>query len=328
MKIEKLPSGSYRARKTYKKKTYTIVLPYKPTEKELTIMFAEKFTNSNSDKKAGGTFLHYANRYIESRNSVTSPATVRTYKGKIKQLSDHFKALNLYDITEEDVQYEINDFFKTHAPKTTRDLNGFIMAVLNKYRKGLAWSIKLPDLEEEDEYVPENKDIKKILKHAEGTRYSIPFQLGVLGLRRAEICALTMDDIEDGWLHINKDVAYLDGEWILKHTPKTSASNRSFELPKDLLDEINEAGVIFDGHPNALNKAIHRYQKKLGLQEFKFHLLRSYFVSYCHSKGIPDLYIQDMGGWETDRCLKKHYKKKLRSETNKAMKKITRNILS
>ena len=34
MKIEKLPSGSYRVRKMYKGKTYTVVFDYKPTQKE------------------------------------------------------------------------------------------------------------------------------------------------------------------------------------------------------------------------------------------------------------------------------------------------------
>ena len=33
MKIEKLPSGSYRIRKMYKGKTYTVIFDYKPTQK-------------------------------------------------------------------------------------------------------------------------------------------------------------------------------------------------------------------------------------------------------------------------------------------------------
>ena len=34
MKLEKLPSGSYRIRKMYKGQTYTIVFEHKPTQKE------------------------------------------------------------------------------------------------------------------------------------------------------------------------------------------------------------------------------------------------------------------------------------------------------
>lgn len=49
MKIEKLPSGSYRIRKTYKKKLYTVITDYKPTNKEaiqlgsLTVEYQEKY---------------------------------------------------------------------------------------------------------------------------------------------------------------------------------------------------------------------------------------------------------------------------------------------
>lgn len=42
MKIEKLPSGSYRIRKMYKGKTYAVITDYKPTQKEaITLMAAE-----------------------------------------------------------------------------------------------------------------------------------------------------------------------------------------------------------------------------------------------------------------------------------------------
>ena len=42
MKIEKLPSGSYRIRKMYKGITYTVVTDYKPTQKEaLQLLAAE-----------------------------------------------------------------------------------------------------------------------------------------------------------------------------------------------------------------------------------------------------------------------------------------------
>ena len=34
MKIERLPSGSYRIRKMYKGKIYSVITDYKPTQKE------------------------------------------------------------------------------------------------------------------------------------------------------------------------------------------------------------------------------------------------------------------------------------------------------
>lgn len=328
MKLEKLPSGSYRARKMYKGKTYTVTLPYKPTDKELMIMFAEKMQESNDNLTVGGTFLHYANKYIESRTNVVSPSTIRTYNIKIDQLTDTFKSKNIQDITADDVQKEINLFAKDHAPKTTKTLHGFISSVLNAYRPNLRLNTTLPTNKPKTEYEPNSKEIKALLKHAENTIYSIPFQLGVLGLRRGEICALSINDLNGNELTINKTVVYSDGKWITKDTPKTESSNRIIYIPDSLCDEIKTAGYIYNGHPNALNKAIHRYQKTLGIQEFKFHALRSYFASYAHTLGIPDKDIMAMGGWKTDSIMKSVYRKTMEESRQKSMLKLSKKILS
>lgn len=326
MKIEKLPSGSYRIRKTYKKKTYTIVLPYKPSDKEIVMLFAEKFQDQ-SESTSSGTFIHYAKKYVEARSNVISQATIRTYNLKIKQISDHFGALNLYDITSDDVQKEINRFSKDHSPKTSKTLYGFIASVLKAYRPNLQLRITLPMLIRKSEYEPNTEEIKALLKHAKGTRYSIPFQLGVLGLRRGEICALELSDLDGNALTISKDLVY-NGSWIVDNKPKTEASYRTIYLPDSLVEEIRTAGTIYDGHPNALNKAIHRYQKALGIQEFKFHCLRSYFASYAHSLGISDQDIMSMGGWATDHVMKSVYRKTLEDSRAKSMLKISSTILS
>ena len=94
------------------------------------------------------------------------------------------------------------------------------------------------------------------------------------------------------------------------------------------MNEIKEKGYIFKGHPNALNKAIHRTQASLGIQEFKFHALRSYFASYAHTLGIPDKDIMTMGGWKTDEVMKRVYRKAMAESTQKSMKKLSSKILS
>ena len=151
--------------------------------------------------------------------------------------------------------------------------------------------------------------------------------MGVLGLRRGEICALSIDDLSNNMIHIHRDLVYNDRKWILKETPKTEASNRTIAIPDSLAKEIQSQGFIYEGHPNALNKAIHRAQKELGIQEFKFHALRSYFASYAHSLGIPDKDIMYIGDWETDSVMKSNYRKAMQESTKKSMSKIMQNII-
>lgn len=325
MKIESLPSGSYRARKTYKGKTYCITFDHKPTDKEITIAFAKKM---ESDVSLHGTFEEYANKYIANRSHVISPATVRTYNTKIKQLSKSFKQKQINKITTEDVQIEINLFSADHEPKTTQSLHGFISAVLKEYRPNLALRTKLPPKINKEQYEPSNDDIKRILEAVKGTQYSVPFQLGVLGCRRAEICALEIGDLSGNELRIHRSKVYLDGKWIVKETPKTDESNRTIYLPDHLVKEINEQGYIYKNYPASLYKGIQATQKKLGIPRFKFHALRSYFASYAHSLGIPDADIMSIGGWKTDTVMKKIYRKSIEESKQESMNKISSSLFS
>ena len=98
-KLEQLPSGSYRVRKTANGKTYRVTFDHKPTDREALIALAEVMQEEAPREK--GTFGTYAERYIESKRNILSPASVRTYYGLIDRISDRLKNTNLYDITQE-----------------------------------------------------------------------------------------------------------------------------------------------------------------------------------------------------------------------------------
>lgn len=322
MKLEQLPSGSYRVRKMVNGVLYRVTFDHKPSQKEITLALAEVIQDEGTQK---GSFYKYAQDYIKSKKGVLSPATIRTYTIKLDQLSDSFKNENIFDIDSNKVQREISFFSMTHAPKTTKTLYGFISSVLTAYRPSLKLRVTLPQNIAKEQYEPKNEDIKLLLKHVENTPYSVPFQLGILGCRRGEICAASIDDLDGNNLWIHKSKVY-DGKWIIKESPKTDASNRIVPLPDSLADQIRKQGYIYNNHPNALNKAIHRYQKQLGIPQFKFHALRSYFASYAHSLGIPDADIMAIGGWETDHIMKRVYRKSLEESKRQSMNIITENL--
>ena len=322
MKAEILPSGSYRIKKVVKGVTYRVTFDHKPSQKEIALALAEKIQDEGV---RNGSFYKYAKEYIQNKKGVVSPATIRTYNTKLDQLSEGFRNENIYEIDSNKVQSEISLFAEDHAPKTTKTLYGFISSVLTAYRPSLKLRVTLPQNIVKKEYEPTNEDIKKLLEHAKNTAYSVPFQLGILGCRRAEICAASIDDLDGNKLWIHRAKVY-NGKWTIKESPKTDASNRIILLPDSLADQIRKQGYIYDGHPNALNKAIHRYQKKLGIPDFKFHALRSYFASYAHSLGIPDADIMAIGGWETDHIMKKVYRKSMEESKKHSMDIITRNL--
>ena len=321
MKIEK-HGNKYRVRKMYKGKTYTVDFNHEPTDKEVTIALAQKLAEGSTIKS--GSFEEYANLYMTNRDNVTSPNTLRTYNTKLNQLSDKFKSKNIQNITGDDVQAEINLLAKTYEPKTVATTHGFISSVLREYRPYLRLNTKLPQAIKKEKYTPSNEDIKRILNEVEGTRYEIPFTLGVWGCRVGEICSLTIEDLKGNDLYIHRNLALDTGNsWVLKENPKTDESNRILPLSEDLAEKIREQGYIYDGHPNALNKAIHRIQKRLDIQPFPFHALRHYFASYAHSIGIPDADIMSIGGWKTDHVMKRVYRETIEESKRKSLVKLT-----
>ena len=67
MKMEKLPSGSYRIRKTY-----TVIVDHKPTQKETIELMADAMQGVNVAAHSM-TLKQAANHYIDLKRSVLSP---------------------------------------------------------------------------------------------------------------------------------------------------------------------------------------------------------------------------------------------------------------
>lgn len=307
MKIEKLKSGSYRIRKMYKGVAYSVVTDYKPTQREA-IKLMDQEMDKTQNKKIRMSFEEASSRYIESRSNVISPSTIRGYQSIVRNLSDKFKRLIITDITNLDVQTEINTYSATHSPKTTSNACGYITAVLGMYCPNLILKIKLPQKIKKDPYIPTDNDIKKILDAAYGTQYYIPLILATFGLRRSEICALTIDDLDGNILTINKAKISDDhGEWHIK-TTKTPESTRKLYIPDSIADQIRDQGYIYNGHPNSIICFLSRTEKALGMKHFSLHKFRHYYASTASSLGVPDAYIMQAGGWKTDHVLKSVYR--------------------
>ena len=277
MKIEKLPSGSYRIRKMYKGQTYTVIFEYKPTQKEaMQAMAAELGKVKGDGKQAHMTFQAAASQYIESKRNILSPSTIRGYAAIISQLPKPFMEKNIHDITALDVQAEINHVAKRCSPKTTRNYHGFLSAVLGTFCPNLKLHTTLPQKVKNEPYIPSRDDIRKILDCAQETQFEIPIILACYGLRRSEICALTPNDIEGDTLNINKaKVQNEDGKWITK-TTKTVTSTRKIIIPAELADKIRKQGYVYRGHPNSITCFLFKTQDALGIPRFSIHKLRHY----------------------------------------------------
>lgn len=308
MKIEKLPSGSYRIRKMYKGKTYTVVTDYKPTQKEALQLLSAEFDKVPSSVHVHMTFEEAASKYMDVKGNVLSPSSINGYRSVLRNLSENFKTMNIGDITAVDIQKEINDYSVDRSPKTVRNAHGFISAILGMFRPDFNISTTLPQKRKTEEYIPSDDDVKRILQYARGGRYEIPLILATFGLRRSEICALTLNDLNGNILTISKALVVNENkEFVLKST-KTTEGTRQIYLPDYLVKLINQNGKIYDGFPGNILRYLSRAQDALGIKHFRLHALRHYYASMSHSLGIPDSYIMQAGGWKSDSTLKHVYR--------------------
>lgn len=325
MRIEKLPSGSYRIRKTYKGKTYSIVTEYKPTQREAIQLMAEELSAAE-ERSRRMTFEHAAEDYIASKENVLSPSTVREYKGTLSRISEKFRRLYINDITQLDIQTEINRFARDLSPKTVRNYHAFISSVLSIFRPNMKLSTTLPQKIKNNPYIPSEEDIKKILRYVEGSPYEVAFLLACYGLRRSEICALTIDDLEDDILHINKALVMDEQkQWVIK-TTKTTASTRDIIIPDYIIQKIQAQGYIYNGHPNSLTDYLFRIQKKLDIPRFSIHKFRHFFASKLSAMNVPEADIMLYGGWETDYVMKNVYRHSLEDKNKDAQRRASEKL--
>lgn len=321
MKIEKLPSGSYRVRITEKGKTYSVVTPHKPTDREAWKLLQDKINNKITQNLS---FKDAAEQYNSAKKNVLSPRTIREYSLYIERLPGHFTALNLYDMNQLDIQQCINEISQTRSAKTVRCLHGYISAVLGMFRPDFILHTSLPQKIEKEIYIPTTDDIKKILDYAKDheTVYLVPIWLGCLSLRRSEICALTIDDLDGTTLTINKALVQDSNKnWIVK-TTKTTKSSRIITLPQELADLIRAQGYVFNGCPGQISKCLKRIQKKLNMPEFSLHKTRHYFASRMIDAGYDMKTIEEWGGWAGSETLSKVYQHSLKMKQEEEKKKI------
>lgn len=320
--VEKLSSGSYRYRKMVEGERIYFTFDHKPSEREITLRLAERMTDNGKKD----TLRHCIADYISTRESILSPSSIRTYNNFKNIIGKNLLDKDIYCITQTDIQREINRYATDHSPKSVRSLHGFISSVLSVYRPQFVLRTSLPRNDVKPRFRPNTEQIKAILNATEGTALNVCIQLGILSLRRGEICALTLSDLDGNELHINKTMVY-NKKWIVKETPKTEESNRTIIIPDALAEEIRDRGYIFNLSPQKLNDHLHKVTDELGIPRFRFHDLRSYFASYASTLNIPEADIMKMGGWKSDFVFKRIYRESLDESYKESAKRISDSIL-
>lgn len=308
MKVEKLPSGSYRIRKQINGKNIHITFNRKPSEKDI-LLALQEYIDGTPVPRDILIFSNAAKQYVEMRENVLSPKTAKEYLGIPDRLSESFALKNVYDITSNDVQIEVNRLAEKRSPKTVKNYSSFITSVIKTFNRKYAGEVTLPQQVISDPYIPTDEEVVKFLNYIkeERPKYYILVVLASYGLRRSEIMAISADDLEGNTLHITKGkVEDRNNNWVIK-VNKTPKSRRSIEIPQDIADAIRENQYAFNYHPGDISKIINTACKKLGIRKFTLHKLRHYFASKLLSENVDVMTIAKLGGWSSPGMIYNRY---------------------
>lgn len=332
---KKLKSGNYRVR-IYVGKNADGKPQYKsftaPTKKEAEFAAAQ-YAHTNVDICRSDLLLKQAvERYIKSKENVLSPSTIRGYYAILRNYLPDLMEMRLKKLNTEIVQEQFNVFAKDHSPKTCRNAHGLISAVLKINRPDLQLNTTLPQREKKGIYVPDEQEVKHILRLVKGTNLEIPFVLATqCGLRASEIAALTKNDITAEYVKIRQAaVLGTDNKEHLKK-PKSYAGYRKIPITEELSELIlskcsDNNRVVTQKAINICNNWI-KFRKKHGLpDDLNFHALRHHYASKCLLMGIPQKYIAELMGHNSLDMIEKVYQHTFPSAMEIYTEKIRDNI--
>lgn len=299
MKPRKLPSGSWNVRVMIGGQSYS----FTHSDKKTVMRMASDFADEYRRKMDNPTLLERMREYVAENEERLSPSTVRSYNGMIRMIEERSPCIankRLSAITEQDVSDIVRPL---RTLKTKRNYVNFIHACTGKSAG------KLTGVSSKRVHVPTELEVKGLLQIFRNTELEVPIMLAAYGgLRRGEICALRMSDIDGDFVHVSRAVVRnQSGAWVTKD-PKTASSVRSVLLPHFVIERIQAQGYITHLLPSQVSNRFWKKQRNLGIPLYCFHSLRHFHASYLHYLNIPDAYIQKRGGWANASTLQNIYR--------------------
>ena len=319
---KKLPSGKWRAQGFYRDETGKVHRPsfVASTKAEAARMVAE-WQAGKSMEPSDMAVKDCIERFISSREAVLSPSTIRGYRAMQKKFYGKIEHIRIQSLTSEDLQAYISNFGINHSPKSVRNAYALLSSSLSMFTDK-KYRVTLPQKIEYMRIMPTDDDVRTLMEQANQHLRKAIALAAVGTLREGEVCALRYKDIDRtrNTIHVHSDmVKDQHGKWVIRPCPKTSSSDRYIPLPQQVIDLLGDGEpeeLVYGRTPAAINQGFNRLRARVGLK-CRYHDLRSYAASIMHALNIPDQYIQERGGWETDTILKSVYRNTLSDQSVK-----------
>lgn len=319
----RLPSGNWFIQLSVNGKRISVT---EPTEKACIAraMAIKEELLEPVDRSQKPTLSAAIDRYIESRQNVLSPATIRGYRTiqRNRFKSAMGRPVNAYD--EKGWQRLVNQEAKIVSAKTLENAWGLVSSVIQE-ETGNRYSVSLPQVVSEPREYLEPEQIQEFISAVENTKYTIPALLALCSLRRSEIMALTWKDIDldKGLIHVRGAVVPDENnKMVKKKENKNTTSRRTVPIMIPQLAEALKAveykeGDVVRMHPSSAARGVNAICEKVGLPLVGMHGLRHSFASLAYHLKMPEKVAMEIGGWADDATMRRIYTHVAKSDIRK-----------
>ena len=316
VKIERLPSGSYRARVHLGGGKYKSITGKDKKDVQLRAAQLEADLTSQKPDKPDPMILSEAiENYIKLKKDILSPSTITGYHSIKKNYLQSIMNEDIYSLNQVKIQNAVNEMAASYAPKTVKNSYNLLTKILKTYRPELVLNVTLPTMYQEEVQIPREEDMKKLFKYFYGTPGEVPFALAsCCALRASEIMGLTWDkvDFESETMMIDTAIVFTEDGYVKKGA-KSRAGKRRIKIFPTVTEILKRHRNDGDGihvstiTSNGLYRRLCTAQEKLGIEHFKLHALRHYAVSVMLSLDIPIKNIAEYVGHADNKMINRVY---------------------
>lgn len=221
---------------------------------------AEAYINQTKSHILNGTYIEpnkmtvsqALDEWLETQVKPTlAPATVKSYQYNIKNhIRPALGNIQLQKLTAMQIQNFLNALDK-EKNLSHRSMK-YICDNLHSCLKYFTFKKMLSTNECDFVKVPKKKqkpissfysidEIKTLMQAVQNDRLRPVVYLGLMSLRRSEMCALTWSDIDfqNNVISVNKNLVYINGEYIIGDC-KTESSKRQIQVPPTIINLLGE----------------------------------------------------------------------------------------
>lgn len=340
--IEKRGENKYRLKYMYKgiRHSKTISCTEKQVQKELNRFIIDIEDNEAKFQATKYNFSKFADEFLESyvRNNLR-PRTYDYYKYLIEsRLKKWFGNKDITVIKRADIMDFLNNYSKDLEKSTLRKYRNCIITMFNYAKKkeyiqiNVAEKIDIPNGKkvEKKENCYTYSQLQILLKELETEkeeRKMFVIIAMMTGLRREEICPLTINDIDltNNLIYINKAMIESKEYGVLITDTKNISSVRVVDMPdslskilKDYINTIN-GERLFHVLPDTMTSWFYKFVKRKRLPHITLHGLRHSYATYLMSNNVDINTISTLLGHADVITTGKIYINKSRENTKKAV---------